>query len=57
MKKLYRLKGCCFEAINLRNKYKSDLDIFIRESKLEDFFGENRETFLFHNSQSERARV
>ncbi|MCF6153106.1 MAG: RecQ family ATP-dependent DNA helicase [Candidatus Kuenenia stuttgartiensis] len=35
-----------FEAANPRKKYKSDLDVFIRESKLEDFFGENGETIF-----------
>lgn len=27
-----------FEAVNTKTKYKSDLDVFIRESKLEDFY-------------------
>lgn len=35
-----------FEATNPKKKYKSDLDVFIRESKLEDFFGENSETIF-----------
>lgn len=35
-----------FEETNHRLKYKSDLDIFIRESKLEDFLGENGETIF-----------
>jgi ATP-dependent DNA helicase RecQ len=35
-----------FEAANPRIKYKSDLDVFIRESKLEDFIGEPGETIL-----------
>ncbi len=33
-----------FEAINQKKKYKSDLDAFIRESKLEDFFQGEGET-------------
>ncbi len=33
-----------FEITNPNRKYKSDLDVFIRESKLEDFFNENGET-------------
>jgi ATP-dependent DNA helicase RecQ len=33
-----------FEATNPTKKYKSDLEVFIRESKLEDFFNENGET-------------
>jgi ATP-dependent DNA helicase RecQ len=35
-----------FEATNPKKKYKSDLDVFIRESKLEDFFNEKGETIL-----------
>jgi ATP-dependent DNA helicase RecQ len=35
-----------FEATNPAKKYKSDLEVFIRESKLEDFFNENGETIF-----------
>lgn len=35
-----------FEATNLRKKYKSDLEVFLHESKLEDFFNENGETIF-----------
>jgi len=35
-----------FETANPKMRYKSDLDVFIRESKLEDFYGENGETIL-----------
>lgn len=35
-----------FEATNSKKKYKSDLDVFIRESKLEDFFNQNGETIF-----------
>jgi ATP-dependent DNA helicase RecQ len=35
-----------FEEANPRKKYKSDLEVFIRESKLEDFFNENGETIF-----------
>jgi ATP-dependent DNA helicase, RecQ family len=35
-----------FEATNPKRKYKSDLEAFIRESKLEDFFNENGETIF-----------
>lgn len=35
-----------FEAISPKKKYKSDLEVFIRESKLEDFLGENGETLF-----------
>lgn len=33
-----------FEATNPMRKYKSDLEVFIRESKMEDFFNEHGET-------------
>lgn len=32
-----------FEVTNPKSKYKSDLEVFIRESKLEDFYNENGE--------------
>ncbi len=32
-----------FEAANTRKKYKSDLEVFIRESRVEDFMGEGGE--------------
>ena len=35
-----------FETTNPKKKYKSDLEVFIRESKLEDFFNENGETIF-----------
>jgi len=35
-----------FEAIHPKMKYKSDVDVFIRESKLEDFYHEKRETIV-----------
>jgi len=35
-----------FEVSNPKRKYKSDLEVFIRESKLEDFFNENGETIF-----------
>lgn len=35
-----------FEEINPKRKYKSDFEIFIRESKLEDFFNDNGETIF-----------
>lgn len=35
-----------FEATNPKKKFKSDLEAFIRESKLEDFFNENGETIF-----------
>jgi ATP-dependent DNA helicase RecQ len=33
-----------FETTNSKTKYKSDLEKFVRESKLEDFFNEYGET-------------
>ena len=33
-----------FEATNPKQKYKSDLEVFVKESKLEDFIGANGET-------------
>lgn len=35
-----------FETSNSQKKYKSDLEIFVRESKLEDFYNENGETIF-----------
>jgi len=35
-----------FEDSNSKKKYKSDLDVFVRESKLEDFYNENGETIF-----------
>ncbi len=35
-----------FEAANPKIKYRSDLDVFIRESRLEDFYGEGGETII-----------
>jgi ATP-dependent DNA helicase RecQ len=35
-----------FEESNSKKKYKSDLEVFVRESKLEDFFNENGETIF-----------
>jgi ATP-dependent DNA helicase RecQ len=45
-----------FEATNPRNKYKSDLDIFLRESKLEDFFGQNIETIFVSTIHKAKGR-
>ncbi len=47
-----------FEATNTKRKYKSDLEVFIRESKLEDFYKrKRRNNFRFNYSQSKRKRV
>lgn len=35
-----------FEDSNSKKKYKSDLEVFVRESKLEDFYNDNGETIF-----------
>jgi len=45
-----------FEATNPKIKYKSDLEIFIRESKLEDFAGENIETIFVSTIHKAKGR-
>ena len=45
-----------FEVTNPKNKYKSDLEIFIRESKLEDFFGGNSETIFVSTIHKAKGR-
>jgi ATP-dependent DNA helicase RecQ len=35
-----------FEAATPMSKYKQDLELFVRESKLEDFYGDNGETVM-----------
>ncbi|WP_316823977.1 RecQ family ATP-dependent DNA helicase [Pedobacter miscanthi] len=35
-----------FEAVNPKIKYKSDFDVFIKESKIEDFFNDNGEIIM-----------
>ncbi len=45
-----------FEAVNPKHKYKSDLEIFIRESKLEDFCGENAETVFVSTIHKAKGR-
>lgn len=45
-----------FEATNPRIKYRSDLDVFIRESKLEDFSGENNETIFVSTIHKSKGR-
>ena len=45
-----------FEAVNTKNKYKSDLEIFIRESQLEDFYGENVETIFVSTIHKAKGR-
>ena len=45
-----------FEATNPKNKYKSDLEIFIRESKLEDFIGEKVEIIYVSTIHKAKGR-
>ncbi len=45
-----------FEYTNPSTKYKSDLEMFIRESKLEDFFGFNRETIFVSTIHKAKGR-
>ncbi|MEA4925456.1 MAG: RecQ family ATP-dependent DNA helicase [Syntrophomonadaceae bacterium] len=45
-----------FETTNPKIKYKSDLEIFIRESKLEDFAGENIETIFVSTIHKAKGR-
>ncbi len=45
-----------FEMTNPNSKYKSDLDIFIRESRLEDFYGEKGETIFVSTIHKAKGR-
>jgi len=45
-----------FEAANPKYKYKSDLEVFIRESKLEDFLGGNSETIFVSTIHKAKGR-
>ncbi|HEX3028842.1 MAG TPA: UvrD-helicase domain-containing protein, partial [Clostridia bacterium] len=45
-----------FESINTKSKYKSDLDSFIRESRLEDFFSGNSETIFVSTIHKAKGR-
>jgi len=45
-----------FEVTNPKNKYKSDLEIFIRESKLEEFYGENMDTIFVSTIHKAKGR-
>jgi ATP-dependent DNA helicase RecQ len=45
-----------FEASNPTKKYKSDLETFIRESKLDDFFNENGETVFVSTMHKAKGR-
>lgn len=45
-----------FEAANPIKKYKSDLETFVRESKLEDFFSQNGETIFVSTMHKAKGR-
>lgn len=45
-----------FEAVNPKKRYKSDLEVFIRESKLEDFYNENGETIFVSTIHKAKGR-
>jgi len=45
-----------FEVTNRETKYISDLEIFIRESKMEDFVGENIETIFVSTMHKAKGR-
>ena len=45
-----------FEAANPKTKYKSDLEIFIRESKLEDFFEQSIDTIFVSTIHKAKGR-
>lgn len=45
-----------FEAVNPKHKYKSDLEIFIRESKLEDFYREGLDTIFVSTIHKAKGR-
>lgn len=45
-----------FEATNPKSKYKSDIEILIRESKLEDFYGEKADTIFVSTIHKAKGR-
>ncbi len=45
-----------FDASNTKYKYKSDLEVFIRESSLEDFFNEKGNTILVSTMHKAKGR-
>ncbi len=45
-----------FEASNPKYKYKSDLELFIRESKLEDFYGDKVDTIFVSTIHKAKGR-
>ncbi|MFD2146727.1 3'-5' exonuclease [Mucilaginibacter antarcticus] len=45
-----------FEAVNPKKKYRSDLDVFIRESSLEDFYKRDTETIFVSTIHKSKGR-
>ncbi len=45
-----------FEAANTKNKYKTDLEAYVRESKLESFYGEKLETIYVSTIHKAKGR-
>lgn len=45
-----------FEAVNPKYKYATDLEIFVRESKMEDFYGEKTETVFVSTMHKAKGR-
>ncbi|HMQ07412.1 MAG TPA: RecQ family ATP-dependent DNA helicase [Saprospiraceae bacterium] len=60
-RKSARLEVCThmikdFEAIHPKRKYRSDLEVFIRESRLEDFYNESGETIFVSTIHKAKGR-
>lgn len=45
-----------FKSVHANKKYKSDLESFIRESKLEDFYGSKRDTIIVSTIHKAKGR-
>jgi ATP-dependent DNA helicase RecQ len=45
-----------FELTNTKKKYKSDFEVFVRESRLEDFYGDNGETIFVSTMHKAKGR-
>ena len=45
-----------FEEAHNKSKYKSDLELFVRESKMEDFFNEDEETIFVSTMHKAKGR-
>ena len=44
-----------FESTSKRTKYKSDLEVFVRESNLEDFYNEGQKQYLYQQCIKPKA--